>query len=510
MQCKAQTLSLCGTQGDIINVSVTDVFQQINGTAQFVSAGFTTNSSVTVGNSFNIGPDPATLSQSVLSWTLSQPISPGGVTYSITFVGVDDDNVELSCTVGLFLTGFSCSGSGGGNPSGNCLGAGPYTVDVNGTDLEIPLTDIHSSGVTPTWEGESVNGKVQLLGLGPPNITLTGVEAGTTILTFNFNGDECDVQIQVTDNNNGGSNNCVGGYNPPQIPLGGSATIQPSDIHTSGAQPNVIAERNLPNSAVNNLRFTQLQPINIIGESIGTTEVDFDFGGQVCTVTFEVVANNTGNQCFFNCGAVTTNLNNGPVLAGAVYNNINCGDSYVLNAFIPNPNDIDYTITATASPAITDTAALSGIQIQRNEQTGDDIVVIPFVAKTTGCSVTSTISLQITDPSGQFICNTCTVATVVTNPCDDCVDTGTGGTCTTTASLAVKDDVVAGTQAGTVVLGPVLGCDCSGCEIEWINSPDNPIQINIPDPSQRELILTIPVFVPDGTYSFIPTCCNCD
>ena len=508
IQCAAQEINICASDGATTFLPVTDIFQNYTGAVTLNTASVTPNGQVdttstiyspNTNQSISIDPDG-------LRWT--QNGMPTGAVESFTVCATDGAGDSLCCTFNLRIS--DCSTGGGGTTS-SCTNAGPFYV-TQGQTLDIPILDVHTSGIQPSWVSETTQNITSILGLSP--IRVRGDAIGSNTISLQFGSEVCQVEIIVQDATGGGGTGVLCrdiGVVP--VPLGGTQTLFYQQISSAlNITPVVISE-----SVSNIVNFTAMAPdITLEGLAIGTTTVVFDFNGDQCPVKFEVIDPViTGNCPFGSCNQLLMSVDGGVESNGTTYN-LDCNTQHTISVIIPNPNNLAFDADISIPNILTDGNGFIFVSSFYDSARGVTVANYSLTTKSTGCGVTSPLSFEIIDTgNGAFVdCGVCQIGTLVSGDCPDCVvNTGGGGTtCLKSSTLEDKPSTgVTSAGAGEIlILGPAGGCDCAGCVFEWKNHPDNPEVVPIEDGFSRTLRLRLPSSLADGEYKFIPDCCNCD
>lgn len=222
-----------------------------------------------------------------------------------------------------------------------------------------------------------------------------------------------------------------------------------------------------------------------------------DCNGESITCTFSVVITDGADPCI-NCNSIQVDVNNVPSLLGQSVN-VACGSGPINLAFnIPNPNgeSLDYFFPGNSAGAfnfVSSDAVINGFQKQ----------YWTFTPKTSGCAESVDVVLTWLATGNQGGCPVCSIFTIFVGDCADC---GGGGGCTSIATCSGGTVPVTADANFTLT---ATGCDCPGCQVVWINSATNPATITLTNSVGNTVTNTFPANVPQGVYSFEPTCCGC-
>ena len=347
---------------------------------------------------------------------------------------------------------------------------------VVGNSITVPQVDIVAGGV----DNHTINYTVDCGADGNIscsyflNVIDTGAPLGCpNAFSTNYNSDTQNTGLNISVTNLG---------------LVAGCTI------TSASSPSLTTTLTSGNTVIN------IPDSSLQAQSTGTYTVNYtaSCNGESVNCSFTVnITMGTGNPCI-DCTAVELNFDGSALAQGqTILIDCNAGPTNItfnipylgddLSYFFPGSSAGSFAFVSTDAP-------INGFQRQ----------TWSFTPKVVGCAETIPVTMVWDQNGAQAGCSDCALFTLSVRDCPDCG--GTGG-CNTvvTECTASSQSVVAG---NTITL-TASGCDCAGCEVTWRNSADNPSQISIPDPTGRTLTITIPLTAPQGSYSFIPTCCGC-
>lgn len=133
-------------------------------------------------------------------------------------------------------------------------------------------------------------------------------QSDTVIICSSDNDGElcCEVTFTINDCSGGGGGNNTNGctnVGPITLPINSQSTLQPNEIHSSGLVPGVVSESDFTRTSI-----IGLSPVTVTGIAVGQNTVTYVFGGEECTVVYNVVdengngggGNNTGDCLNYN------------------------------------------------------------------------------------------------------------------------------------------------------------------------------------------------------------------
>ena len=215
-----------------------------------------------------------------------------------------------------------------------------------------------------------------------------------------------------------------------------------------------------------------------------------------CDFVVQVTEANTGDPCVV-CSSMQVDFNSVPTALNSTVN-VTCGSGPIpIRLTIPNPsgNNLGYYFPNSSAGSfsfVSSEPPVGGFQVQTWSLT----------PKTSGCSETIPVVMNWLSTEAQSGCPNCTLFNIIVSDCADC--TGTG--CTKTATCIITEADVAEGQTFTL---SSTGCDCTGCQVTWVNAATNPTVINLPNPTGNTITAVFPAGVPQGSYTFEPQCCGC-